>query len=260
VTSNPLQKAGAPADRLSFSEWRMLARSLAIYYGNPVKMRRMKTLYANFIAPGDLCFDVGAHVGNRVLAWRRIGARVVAVEPQPLCMKYLRRRYGKDGGVLLEECALGTDERRVDLMISTHTPSVTTLSREWIAAVQQADSFAHVRWDATASVRQTTLDALIARYGEPSFCKIDVEGYELEVLAGLSRPLKALSFEYIGAARESAVSCLDRLAELGEYRYNWSPGEAQRLQASEWLDHAAMRARLGALMPTDGSGDVYARR
>lgn len=260
MTSSPSPETTIPTERLSFGEWRMLARSLAIYYGNPVKFRRMQALYANFIAPGDLCFDVGAHVGNRLLAWRRIGARVVAFEPQPLCMKYLRRRFGKDSDVYLEECALGAAEEKVDLLISSHTPSVTTLSREWIAAVQQADSFAHVRWDATASVPQTTLDAQIARYGEPAFCKIDVEGYELEVLAGLSRPLKALSFEYIGAARSAAVSCLDRLAELGEYRYNWSPGEAQRLQEREWLDFASMRTCLEALTPADGSGDVYARR
>lgn len=246
--------------QLSLREWRLLARSLAIYYGNPVKLRRMQALYANFMAAGDLCFDVGAHVGNRVLAWRRLGAQVVAVEPQPLCMKLLRRWFGGDDHVLLEEVALGASEGAADLLISTHTPSVTTLSREWIATVQQADSFAHVRWDATASVRQTTLDALIARHGEPVFCKIDVEGYELEVLAGLSRPLRALSFEYVGAARAAAIACLDRVAELGNYRFNWSPGEKQRLQAREWLDYAAMRVRLNALDAADGSGDIYARR
>ena len=76
---------------------------------------------------------------------------------------------------------------------ATDTPTVTTLSKPWIEAVQQTDSFAHVHWEPGATVSVITLDDLIAQYGEPAFCKIDVEGYELEVLRGLSRPLRTLS-------------------------------------------------------------------
>lgn len=241
-------------------EWRGLARSLVIYYANPIKMRRMQALYAQFMRPGDLCFDVGAHVGNRVLAWRRLGASVVAIEPQPACMTFLQHWYGNDPHVMLEPTAVGAAAGEVELMVSTQFPSVTTLSQAWMNQVQQSESFARVRWDARVSVPMCTLDTLIERHGEPAFCKIDVEGFEPEVLAGLSRPLRALSFEYIGAAREAAVACVDRLAQLGEYRYNWSPGEKQQLQQKEWLDYTAMRAFLAGLRAEDGSGDIYARR
>ena len=137
---------------------------------------------------------------------------------------------------------------------------MSTLSRDWMAAVQATPGFAGVRWDRDISVRVTTLDELTARYGTPTFCKIDVEGAEIEVLRGLSQPLESLSFEYIPAAIETAVSCVGWLGELGRYEYNWSPGELSRLQSPTWLGPARM-ADILRRMPVNGqSGDVYARR
>src|SRR5690348_10138144 len=84
-----------------------IARSLAIYRGQVWKRRRARALYAAFIKPGDLCFDIGAHVGNRTEHFLALGARVVAVEPQPAAMALLRRWYGSDPRVTLVEAALG---------------------------------------------------------------------------------------------------------------------------------------------------------
>lgn len=237
-----------------------LLRSIFVYYGNPLKLRRMQRFYAQFIGPGDLCYDIGAHVGNRLFTWLRLGARVVAVEPQPLCLNLLRRWYGRRPAVTLVAAAVGATRGAATLWVSPATPTVTTLSQPWIAAVQQTASFAHVDWQPGATVPVVTLDDLIGQYGEPAFCKIDVEGFELEVLRGLNRPLAALSFEYIAAARSMAVDCIDRLGELGDYRYNWSAGEQHRWQAGEWLSPAAMRDHLANLPVDAGSGDIYARR
>src|SRR5438094_10022684 len=73
-----------------------IARSLAMYHGIPGRHRRMVRFYGQFLGPGDLGFDIGAHVGGRVRAWRRLGARVLAVEPQPDCLRVLRLLYGRD--------------------------------------------------------------------------------------------------------------------------------------------------------------------
>lgn len=240
--------------------WLGLARSLLIYYGNPHKLRRMQRFYAQFIQPGDLCFDIGAHVGNRLWAWSKLGAQVVALEPQPLCMKLLRRWFGQRPGVTLVEAAVGATEGEATLWISERTPTVTTLSTAWIDRVQQADSFADVAWQTQIVVPVTTLDALIAQYGMPTFCKIDVEGFEADVLQGLSHPLPVLSIEYVPATKEVALACIAELQRLGTYEFNWSVGEQHRWQSPRWLPPDEMAAQIKRLRVDDKSGDIYARQ
>jgi FkbM family methyltransferase len=244
--------------RILWRERLGLWRSLLMYYGIPGRQSRMRRCYGEFIRPGDLCFEIGAHVGNRLQAWRTLGARVVAVEPQPLLMQTLRHRYGNDPEITLVEEAIGAAPGQATLFISTRTPTVSTLSQDWISSVQKDASFQKVQWDRQVTVPVTTLDALIESWGEPQFCKIDVEGFELEVLQGLSRPLAALSFEYIPASIDIAVACIRRLEELGDYEYNLAPGETHRLQSDRWRKPAEMMRELEA--QRKGSGDVYARR
>jgi FkbM family methyltransferase len=237
-----------------------LLRSLLIYYAKPFQLRQMRWFYANLISPGDLCFDIGAHVGNRISVWHGLGAQVVGVEPQPACMRLLRRLYGREPSVHLVEQAVGATAGQMPLHISPTNPTVSTLSSAWIDAVRQVDSFAAVQWEEAVTVTVTTLDELILRYGVPALCKIDVEGFEAEALAGLSQPLRLLSFEYIPAARTIALDCITRLETLGNYRYNWTRGEGHTWQAHTWVSAQELRDALYA-MPFDGpSGDIFARQ
>jgi FkbM family methyltransferase len=236
-----------------------LLRSVLMYHGIPLRRRRLTQFYAPFIRPGDLCFDLGAHVGSRLRAWLPLGARIVAVEPQPECMALLRRWFGDHARITLVEQAVGAAPGVAELFVSPRTPTVTSLSPAWIAAVQRERGFKRVRWDYTVTVPVTTLDQLIAVHGSPAFCKIDVEGYELEVLNGLTQPIRALSFEYVPAALDTARACVAYLAALGPYEFNGSVGESHRLRSAIWLDAPACLAWLDTLAGLGSSGDLYAR-
>jgi FkbM family methyltransferase len=236
-----------------------IAYSHLIYYCLPFHHRALTQIYDPFIRKNDLCFDIGAHLGDRTRAWISLGARIIAVEPHPGCMRRLRRWYGNNPRVTLIEQAVGAQTGTASLWISRLTPSVSTLSRRWMEAVRESPRFAGIRWKDLAPVTVTTLDALIVRFGTPVFCKIDVEGAEPDVLAGLSHALPALSFEYIPVVIETAVECIERLGQLGEYEYNWRVGEWPRLRSPVWLRPREMTAQLRRLSPDDNSGDIYAR-
>lgn len=234
-------------------------RSLAIYYGNPVRRRQMRRFYRQFVDPGSLCFDIGAHVGNRIGPWLQLGATVVAVEPQAQLMRVLERFYGRTPQVTLVQQAVGATPGTATLLASSGNPTVSTLSADWIDDIRRDRSFAHITWEPGETVNVTTLDALIAQFGRPDYCKIDVEGYELDVLNGLSQPVAWLSFEYIPVTIERALACVGRLAQLGDYEYNWFEGESHHWQSASWQDAREFSETLGRLGSQQRSGDIFAR-
>ena len=236
-----------------------LIRSLAVYHAIPLRQRRLRRLYAGFAGPGDLVFDVGAHAGNRTRALAALGCRVVALEPQPDFAGLLRLLFGRHPRVTVLETAVGDRAGAATLSVSDRTPTMTTLAAAWRAARERDPVFNGVRWNRDIDVELVTLDALIARFGPPAFVKIDVEGAEPAVLAGLTRPVPALSFEYLPGTLDYTRTCVDRLRALGTYRFNWSVGESYEFAAGAWVDGAALLDGLRTGPARRRSGDVYAR-
>jgi FkbM family methyltransferase len=218
----------------------------------------MDRLYGGFVQRGDLVFDVGAHVGDRVASFRRLGARVVAVEPQAPLVRVLKLLYGRSGDVAIEATAVGRAVGATSMMINADNPTVSTASPEFVSAARDAQGWETQRWTRSVPVPMTTLDALIGKHGTPAFIKIDVEGFEEEALLGLSRPVKALSFEFTTIQRDVARACIEHCMSLGYRRFNAALGESQRFVNDDWIGGEAIARWLAGLPHAANSGDIYA--
>ena len=217
------------------------------------------TFYRELVGPGDLVVDVGANLGNRSEVFLALGARVVAVEPQAPLAAHLRATLGTDERLTLLECGLGSQEGTAELFVSdAHT--ITSMSRDWIEATKASGRFSEHRWDEVRVVPVTTLDRVVADHGVPAFVKIDVEGFEHEVLSGLSRRVGAASIEFSSETVEgSTLRCVERLRDLGMTQFNLSLGESMAWHLPEWVGADELIAVLRDLPGDLPWGDVYAR-
>ena len=219
---------------------------------------RIRRFLSPYIQPGQIVFDVGANEGEWTRVLRRLGARVIAVEPQSVCAEIIRSRFGDDPMVKVVESAAGDRPGRGALHPAVTGSSHASMSDEW-----RRVSIAHWGmppdgWLAEVEVPVTTLDALIEEFGSPSLCKIDVEGFEAKVLAGLSHALPILTFEFHNSMVHEIDRCVQLLDGLGEYRY--------RVFIDEWPDPAGDEVPAHAIservrtLPSGTWGMIVARR
>lgn len=234
-------------------------RSLRIYHGPDAPREAMDDLYAQFVAPDELVFDIGAHVGDRISSFRRLGARVVALEPQPILMRALRLIHGRDPNVLLLPAALADKPGELRLRINTANPTVSSASDNFVFRADGAFGWEGQVWDTEIMVPALTLELLISKVGPPQFIKIDVEGYEDHVLEGLTQLVPTMSFEFTMISIDVALRCLDILAARADYRFDVAMGESQKLVFNRFISASEMAEFLKRLPPEANSGDIYAR-
>lgn len=212
--------------------------------------------YKQFFTAGDLCFDVGANIGNRTEAFLTLGAVIVAVEPQTECARMLELRFGNK--IKLIKMALGEKETEATMYIS-ETSEISSLSKDWIDSVSKS-RFTNSEWRKKETVKITTLDKLISENGVPKFCKIDVEGYEEEVLKGLTQPISFISFEYTIPERLKQFSnCLAQLARIGTFDCNYTIGEKMQFEVPGWISKEDLEKKINEISGERLFGDVYIR-
>ncbi|UOM36422.1 FkbM family methyltransferase [Acuticoccus sp. I52.16.1] len=237
--------------------WRGVARSVRIYHLDRAHLASLAALKRPFVPPGGLAFDIGAHVGDHARVFAGLGARVVAVEPQPRLATFLRLAFAANRRVTVVAAAVGAQEGTLRLLINPRNPTVSTGSGALVSAAVEAEAWAGERWDESATVPLTTLDALIARYGVPDTIKIDVEGLEDQVLAGLSHRVATLSFEFTTVQRGVGLAALERAEALGYRRFNLSLGATHAFHFAQPVDAATVAGTIADLPDAANAGDVY---
>lgn len=201
---------------------------------------------SKFLKPGDLCFDVGCHLGRKARAMRNCGARVIGIEPEPVAQQMLELEFRNDPEFILVCVALADRSGKMTLHRNKNL-SMTSFRDKWGDVVEDIQ------------VEVTTLDELIHRFGLPVYCKVDVEGFEDRVFSGLSRPLPLLSFEIHQHEIDRAVQCLERFQHLGFSSTNMTPMDSATFSFKEFIPIEAMIDELQNKWRWGRRCDLYVR-
>jgi FkbM family methyltransferase len=193
-----------------------------------------------------LVFDVGANIGETTSIYVAAGCKVLAIEPDPDNFRRLAARFRFNNDVNVVRCGVGSSVGVLLLNCYASTAAHDTFSEKRKCQIESPENSplgAPMAPTHHSQVQITTLDTLIEQYGIPDYVKIDVEGFEWEVLRGLSCPIKAVSFECIlPMFLEETIGCLTHLGSLSpRYQYNfWSLEHDYSLQSQRWLSQDEM--------------------
>lgn len=213
--------------------------------------------YQQFVTKGCLVIDVGANLGNRAKVFSKLGAVVVAIEPQTKCANFLQSVFQNTDGFHLIRKALGGSVGEGEIMISdSHT--LSSLSSDWINTIKNSGRFSDYEWNKKETVLIDTLDNIIDQFSIPAFIKIDVEGFENEVLSGLSKPFQALSIEFAPEFMENTFKCIEHLVQIGECEFQMSIGESMEFDLPDWVKIEEIKKVLMEV-PSDAFGDLYVK-
>ena len=210
---------------------------------------------AKLLNSGDLFFDIGAHLGNKSKQFLDKNLKTVMIEPLPQCIEQLRINFKNNKNIEILQKAVGKKIGNMTLAVNSKIPTISTMAKHW-----KSGRFSSEKWDQKISVEVTTLDHLIKIYGKPAYIKIDVEGFELEVLLGLTQKVGIISFEFTSEFFEQIINCLSHLEKIGYNQFNFSIGERRKF-FSEWSDSDILIKKLKNEIINDKMlwGDIYCK-
>ncbi len=232
----------------------IFVKNYYLFFQKLLDDHRQFLFFKKIIGSNKLVFDIGANVGVRTELFNKLGNKVVAIEPQSYCYEILKEKFKNNSDITIINMGISDKAGEATLHVSTKYRGFSTLSENWHKGTKY-DSF-----DKREIIKLTTLENIIAKYGLPYFCKIDVEGFEPEVLNGLQSKISCLNFEFHGNLFGLIIKCLNRLDKLGYKSFNYVKGESN-FKLKNWVARDSLINILENKIKINPAywGDIYAK-
>ena len=234
-------------------------KSRLMYDLVPGRRRQMQRFYADMLQAGDLCFDVGAHVGSRAAVLAGLGCEVVAIEPHPFLAGKLRQRFAQTRNLQIRQLAVSDTAGQATLYSSPRYLTVSSLQRAWTDSLRKVRPH-NISFTDEVVVEAQTLSGLIEQHGVPRYCKLDIEGMDVVVLRALEQPIEIISFEHLPGLITDTAEAVAALSDLAEYRFNHFPRESHLFQLAKPVAGDELIDSLQASAAARSASDVFAFR
>jgi FkbM family methyltransferase len=234
-----------------------MLKKIVNFFNKPFNCIANRNFYSQFIGVNKLFFDIGANIGFKTGVFRSLDVNVVTVEPQKKCFEILLKKFGKDHRIKLVNKGISDHRGELKIKISSSTSLISTFSDKW----QKDGRFNDFVYDGEQTVDVITFDDLVSSYGVPDFAKIDVEGYEYEVISGLTKKIPCISFEFTSEFFADSIKILNHFSSLGFTEFNYGQGEKMKLIYTKWISKADLVRDINSQIESDKNlwGDIYAR-
>lgn len=231
-------------------------KNYLLFFKNLFYQFKSPGFYKQFIGKNKLFFDIGAHIGAKTKIFSSLGVKVVAVEPQSECVAKLKKKFISNQNIIIVKKGVTEEKGILKMNICSEATTISTLSDKW-----RRERFKNFKFDKYEFIKVVTLEDLIQEYGIPDFCKIDVEGYEFEVISGLKTKIPCLSFEFVSEFFDETKKCLGKLDFLGFKFFNYTDGENPRFGFKNYVPKDILITHLEKKLneKNDFWGDIYAK-
>lgn len=214
---------------------------------------KSRRFYSKLIKKNDVCFDIGANIGAKSKLFLSLGAKVIAFEPQSSCHSSLLKLAASHANFELHPIAIGNENKEAELKLANHI-EVATLSDAFVAFYSNDNIY----WNTTETVTVKTLNSVIDQFGIPDFCKIDTEGYELNILSSLRYSIPIIEFEFTEGFFENTLKIID-LFHTETATFNFILNEKLQFQLKNWVTATELKSALTALPKKRLHGNIFVK-
>jgi hypothetical protein len=137
--------------------------------------------------------------------------------------------------------------------------TVSSLASDWVDSLKALRSHS-IAFTESQTVATTTIGELIREYGEPRYCKIDIEGLDLAVIRSMPMAIAIVSFEHLPHRFDATAASLAAVGRRAVYRYNYFVRESHRFQLPAPVSAEHLLRELRGIADRGWSCDVFAFR
>jgi len=168
-----------------------------------------------------LYFDIGANSGeytDMLINTVDYYNSIICVEANPYIIEKLKNRFIGNSKVKVLNKAVSSEVGKVDFYVCTNCDVISTCDTDWISNSRFSGNTSWVK----VEVETISIDDMVLTYGIPEHIKIDVEGYELNVIKGMTKNYGSqIRFEWAEEKLDDIIEIVGYLSSLGYTKFGY---------------------------------------